>query len=404
MTTPTNHTPAIAGGTPAKTVPYTRAPRYGEAELEQLREALEQGTLFGPQGRKVKELEAAMAEHVGLRHAVACSSGTAAIHAALIAAEISPGDEVITAPITDMGSVIPILYQGAVPVFADVEPDTGCLAAASVEERFTPRTVAVLAVHLGGNPCDLDALRAVCDPRGVMLIEDCAQAWGATYRGKPVGTFGAMGCYSLNEFKHISCGDGGLIVTDDDDLARRLRLAVDKCYDRAAGAGMRDPTFLGNNYRMTELQAAVALAQLPKLPGIVASRRTWCEELTRRIGDLPGVHPAAVTPGADGSWWFYMLRVDGDADAFAEALRAEGLPAGAHYIGRCVYEYPVFTGHSAFARGGHAYQGRDYGHGLCPNAEAFLDHVVTLAVNEGYTDTDLDETACAIQKVARAGV
>jgi dTDP-4-amino-4,6-dideoxygalactose transaminase len=401
MSTPNDERLAIHGGTPAKTVPYGKAPRYGEAELEQLREALDQGTLFGPQGRKVKDLEARMAEHVGLRHAVACSSGTAAIHAALIAAGVSPGDEVITAPITDMGSVIPILYQGAVPVFADVDPRTGCLSPGWMEDNISSRTEAVLAVHLAGNPCDLEMLRILCDVWGVMLIEDCAQAWGATYRGKPIGTFGAMGCYSLNEFKHISCGDGGLVVTDDDALARRLRLAVDKCYDRAAGAGMRDPTFLGNNYRMTELQAAVALAQLPKLPGIVESRRKWCGELTRRLAGMPGVSPAAVTPGADPSFWFYMLQVAGDADAFAEALRAEGLPAGAHYIGRCVYEYPIFTDHSAFARGGHAYEERPYGPGLCSNAEAFLRSVVVLAVNEGYTETDLDETARAIEKVAR---
>lgn len=393
-------TSANHGGTPAKTTPYGKAQRYGADELEQLREALDQGTLFGPQGRKVKDLEAAMARHVGLAHATACSSGTAAIHAALIAAGVSPGDEVIVPPITDMGSLIPVLYQGAVPVFADVEPDTGCLSAASVAERVTERTAAVLAVHLAGNPCDLDALLDVCNKRGVMLIEDCAQAWGATYRGRPVGAFGAMGCYSLNEFKHISCGDGGLVVTDDDALARRLTLAVDKCYDRAAGAGMRDPTFLANNYRMTELQAAVALAQLPKLPDIVARRRAWCEGLSARIAGLPGVHPPAATPGADPSWWFYALRVDGDANAFAEALRAEGLPAAAHYIGRCVYEYPLFVNHSAFPRGGHAYEREAYAPGLCPNAEAFLRSVVILAINEGYTETDLEETARGIERSA----
>jgi dTDP-4-amino-4,6-dideoxygalactose transaminase len=352
----------------------------------------------------VKELEAAMAAHVGLPHAVACSSGTAAIHAALIAAGVSPGDEVIVPPITDMGSLIPVLYQGAVPVFADVDPETGCLAPESVAERVTERTVAVLAVHLAGNPCDLDGLLAVCAARGVMLLEDCAQAWGATYRGKPVGAFGAAGCFSLNEFKHISCGDGGLVVANHAALARRLALSVDKCYDRAAGAGMRDPAFLGNKYRMTELQAAVALAQLPKLPEVVSRRRAWCEALSARIAGLPGVTPPGATPGGDPSWWFYILKVAGDADAFAEALRAEGLPAAAHYIGRCVYEYPVFVDHSAFAKGGHAYEREAYAHGLCPNAEAFLTSIVTLAVNEGYTQTDLAETARGIEKVALAGV
>lgn len=380
---------------------FGKAARYGDEEIRQLREAMEQGTLFGPQGGKVKALEAAMAAHVGLPHATACSSGTAAIHAALIAAGVSPGDEVIVPPITDMGSLIPVLYQGAVPVFADVEPETGCLSAASVAERITARTVAAMAVHLAGNPCDLDALRNACAARGVMLIEDCAQAWGATYHGRPVGTFGAMGCFSLNEFKHISCGDGGLVVTADAAPARRLALSVDKCYDRAAGAGMRDPAFLANNYRMTELQAAVALAQMPKLPDIVARRRAWCEALGSRLSGLAGILPPAATPGADPSWWFYILRVQEDADRFAKALRARGVPAAAHYIGRCVYEYPVFANHSAFAKGGHAYEREAYGPGLCPNAEAFLASIVTLAVNEGYTDADMDIAAEAIEAAAR---
>lgn len=398
--------PAIAGGEPAKRTPFGREKRYGEEELQQLREALEQGSLFYAHGNKVKTLEARFAQMNGVPYAIACSSGTAAIHAALIAVGISPGDEVITSPITDMGSVIPILYQGAVPVFADLHPHSYTLLPESVEARITPNTRAVLAVHLWGNACDLQALREICHKHNLWLIEDCAQAFGCRYRGEPIGTIGDIGCFSLNEFKHISCGDGGIVITRNEHLARRLRLAVDKCYNREPGVTQRNPTFLANNYRMTELQGAVAVAQLGKLESIVARRRRWCEALSERLHGLPGVTLPQPTPGCEPSWWFYMMRVvpdslGADADTFAEALRAEGLPVSAHYIGQCVYQYPIFTDHSAFERGTHAYCARVYTKGLSPSAEMILDTCAVLAVNEAYTDTDLEETAHAIRRVAQ---
>lgn len=396
--------PAIAGGTPAKTVPYGKEPRYGEAEMAQLREALEQGSLFYAHGRKVRDLETAFAQHIGSRHAIACSSGTAAIHAALIAAGISPGDEVIVPPITDMGSVIPVLAQGGIPVFADLDPHSYCLNPRSVEAVITPATRAILAVHLWGNACDLTALGSICDRHGLILVEDCAQAWGTTFDGKPVGTLGTIGCYSLNEFKHISCGDGGLVATDDDDLAVRIRLATDKGYDRSSGAAYRHPTFLCANYRMTELQGAVALAQLDKLDSIVSRRRAWCRALSDHLDAIPGLDTPKVTEGCDPSWWFYMLRVDpetlGDADVFAEGLRAEGVTASAYYIGQCVYEYPLFVDHSAFESGEHPFQKQVYGPGLCPVAENVLKTAIVLPVNEAYTVQDLEETVTAIRRVA----
>ncbi len=398
--------PAIAGGEPAKRTPFGREPRYGEAELQQLREALEQGSLFYAHGNKVKALERRFAEMNGVPYAVACSSGTAAIHAALIAAGISPGDEVITSPITDMGSLIPILYQGAVPVFADLHPRSYTLLPESVEALVTDRTRAVLAVHLWGNACDLHALREICATRHLWLIEDCAQAFGCEYEGHPIGTIGDIGCFSLNEFKHISCGDGGIVITRDEQTARRLRLATDKCYNREPGVVQRNPVFLANNYRMTELQGAVALAQLEKLTDIVARRRRWCQGLSEQLQGIEGILLPQPTPGCNPSWWFYMMRVvpealGANADEFAEALRAEGLPASAHYIGQPVYEYPIFAQHTAFERGTHAYQSRAYGRGLCPVAEEILETSVLLAVNEGYTEQDLEETVFAIRRVAQ---
>ncbi len=403
--TMTTERPAIAGGSPAKQTPYGKEPRYGEAELRELTEALDQDTLFYAQGRKVRQLEETFAQKCGVRHAIACSSGTAAIHAALIAVGISPGDEVITSPITDMGTLIPILYQGAVPVFADLHPHTYTLSPKSVEAQITPQTRAIVAVHLSGNACDIRALSALAARHNLFLIQDCAQALGCRYEGRAVGAWEQIGCYSLNEYKHISCGDGGIVVTDDDALAVRLRLATDKSYDRRPGAPMRHPTFLATNSRMTELQGAVGVAQLAKLDSIVERRQRWCGELSARLRSVPGICLPEVTPGCDHSRWFYLLRVEPetlgvDADAFAQALRAEGLRASAHYIGQCVYEYPVFTQHSAFARGEHAYQRQDYRQGLCPEAEAILRTCVQLSINEAYTETDLEETVHAIRRVA----
>ncbi len=398
--------PALAGGEKAKQTPYGSSARYGDDELNELREALDQSTLFYAQGRKVSLLEVEFAAKHSARFAIACSSGTAAIHAACTALGISPGDEVIVSPITDMGTIAPILYQGAIPVFADLHPHQYTLEPASVEERITERTRAVIAVHLWGNACDLSALRALCDARGLWLIEDCAQAFGCTYHEKAAGTFGRVGCFSFNEFKHISCGDGGMVLTDDAALAHRLRLATDKCYDRSADALTRQPTFLANNYRMTELQAAVARAQLRKLHDIVQRRRQWCETLTSLLANTPGISLPRPTPGCDPSWWFYLLRVIPDelhagADAFVTALQAEDIRCTAHYIGQPVYRYPLFTQHSAFERGGHPYEQRDYTGELCPNAEAILETAVMLPVNEAFTALDAEEIALGVHRVAR---
>ena len=397
--------PAIAGGKPIKTTPFGKSKKYGEAELRHLTEALEQQTLFYSHGKKVKALEAAFAKMQGVKHAIACSSGTAAIHAAMIATGISPGDEVIVTPVTDMGSIIPILLQGAVPVFADLDPHTYNLSPDSVKEHITDKTRAILAVHLAGNACDLNALKEMADAKKISLIEDAAQAWGCQYDGKPIGTIGSVGCFSFNEFKHISTGDGGMVITNDDALARRLRLATDKCVGRTGTKEERRPTFLANNYRMTELQGAVAIAQLEKLPGIVERRRAWCGRLLEALKDIKGVSLPGVTAQCSPSWWFLMFRVDPktlgvDADEFVNAMKAEGVPLGAHYIGEPIYQFPLFTKHTAFDHGTpHPFASQNYKPGLCPIAEDILETCVMLSVNEGYTDEDLTQTIAAFKRV-----
>jgi len=399
----TNEPLALHGGPKTKTTPYGTANRYGEEELAELREALAQGTLFYAQGKKVSQFEEAFAARYGMPHCIAASSCTGAIHAAVAAVGVGPGDEVITAPITDMGTLAGILFQGGVPVFADLDPHTYNVTPESVSACLSPRTKAILAVHLAGNPCDSEGIAEVARRAGVAFIEDCAQSYLASLNGRLAGTFGDIGCFSLNEYKHIACGDGGMCLTRDPALARRIRMATDKAYSRDPGAS-RFPEFLATNYRMTELQGAVALAQLRKLDAICAARHAHGERLTRLLQGTPGLHLPRVLPGGYSTYWFYLFRVDEaalgvSADQVAEALRAEGVSAGAHYIGCCVYDWPAVRNHRTLIAD-RISNVSSVQSPCCPNAEAILQTCVIVPVHEAHTETDVAETAAAIRKVA----
>ena len=287
---------ALHGGPRAKPAPYGTGRRFGPEELQQLSEALDQNTLFYTKGRKTAELRKQFAARYGVGHCVPCSSGTAALHIALAACGVKPGDEVITSPMTDMGTCSAILFCGAIPIFADVDARSYTLDPASVEAHVGPRTAAIIAVHLTGAPCDLDALQAIARRHDLWLIEDCAQAFQCEYRGRLCGSIGDLGCFSLNDFKHISAGDAGLVLTDDPALARQAELFADKCYDRTPGVS-RNPAFLAPNYRMCELHAAVALAQLAKLDAIVARRRRYGEGLGAGLQGIPASCPRGSWPG-----------------------------------------------------------------------------------------------------------
>ena len=202
---------AMNGGEKAVKTAAGSGPRWGEPERKQLEAMLEQNSLFYWQGPQTKLLTERFQEFCPVKYVQTCSSGTAALHIAVAAAGIGPGDEVITSPITDIGTVIGVIYQQAVPVFADLGAGTYNLDVADVERRITPKTKAIIAVHLTGNPCDLDALKALADRHKLILIEDCAQAWGAKSRGRPIGTVGHIACFSLQNSKHITCGDGGVV-------------------------------------------------------------------------------------------------------------------------------------------------------------------------------------------------
>ena len=264
---------AMDGGRRAVTRWFPGDPTLGLAELTNLTQVILSRNLCCTGGRMVPTLETAFAKYYGSPHAVASTSGTAAIHVALGALNLEPGDEVITTPMTDMGTVIPILASNCLPIFADIDPVTGNLTAESIARRITPRTRAVILVHLFGRPADLSGITDLLRGRGISLIEDCCQAHDAEYQGRKVGTFGDFGCFSLQQSKQITCGDGGVTLVNRDDLAKRAALFADKGWDRERGA--RAHLFLGMNYRMTELQGAVALAQLRRLPRMIRRGERW---------------------------------------------------------------------------------------------------------------------------------
>jgi len=400
---------ALFGGPKAKTTPAGTFQRYGDEELAQLREALAQNTLFYAHGSKVKTLCERFAALHGMAHCVPVSSCSAAIHVALASLNLEPGDEVITSPITDMGTVLGMLWCQLIPVFADLDPDAYNLDPASVEARITPRTRAIVAVHLAGAPCDLGALRAIAEKHHLTLIEDCAQSYLAEYRGKYVGSYGDLSCFSINEYKHISCGDGGLILTNDDNLALRCRLLSDKGYDRTGQMRNRMTPFLALNYRMTELQGAVALAQLDKLPGIIAHFRKVGDRLHAGLQAIEGLLLPRIVDGGRSSYWFYMLRVDEAAlgvtrDWFLQAIQAEGVEAGA-YISAPVYRTGVFADQATLGSSGLPFtlpgsSGGRYAEGTCPQAEEILRTCINIGIGMWRSEGEMDEIASAFRKVA----
>lgn len=405
--TPTTESLAIDGGQPTISTPMPRPVRWGEPERQQLAAMIEQKSLFYWSGPQTKLLVERFREQYPLTHVMPCSSGTAAIHIAVAAAGIGPGDEVITSPVTDMGTVIGILYQQGVPVFADLEPHRYTLDPSDVRRKITPRTKAILAVHLCGNPSKLEALKKIADGHKLVLIEDCAQAWGAMYRGKPIGALGHIACYSLNDFKHIGCGDGGIVASNDPCFGPLLQRFGDKAYDRAGGG--RDPEFLAPNYRISEPQSAVAAVQLTRLPQIAGRRAALGELLSKRLNDIRGICAHEVDSADRCSFWFYLFRIDPaaftcDRSMFVKALQSEGVPASEGYIAEPIYKYPVFQNHNFFA-------GRwpvkelgltqmDYRTVHCAEAERILATCVRTEIKEAMDEAYIELVAQAIRKVA----
>lgn len=400
---------AIMGGKKAVTHPAPKWNRWGDPERLRLNQTIDQKTLFYWKGPQTEALYERVRQHHPLKHLMNCSSGTAAIHIAVAAAGVGVGDEVITTPITDIGTVTGILFQQAVPVFADLERDTYNLDVRSVEAAITPRTRAIVAVHLMGNPCNLKALRALADKHNLVLIEDCAQAWGAKYQGAPVGTIGHIACFSLQNGKLVTSGDGGVVGSNDDRYGALLQPFGDKGGNRRLGGGYAKLEILATNYRMSEMQAAVASAQLERLEALAADRARMGDRLTSGLQNTPGLIVPRVRTGDRCSYWFYLFTLpEGKFSCtrreFAKAVVAEGVTAGAGYIPVPIYQAPVFQKHAFFAGRWPVKElgltSMDYRKVQCPVAEYILDRSVLLRITDGMANEHIDQIAGAVRKVA----
>ena len=292
-------------------------------------------------GRFIGEFEAAFARYVGCKHAIACCNGTVALHVALVAAGVGPGDEVIVPSLTYVATANAVHYCGATPVFADSLADTWCLDPDSVARLVTPRTRGIIPVHLYGHPCDMRPLLDLARRHGLWVVEDCAEAQGATYEGRMVGTFGLASAFSFFGNKIISTGEGGMVTTDDDDLAERLRLL--------RGQGM-DPSrrywhpIVGYNFRMTNIEAAIGLAQMERVEELVGARKRVARWYRPRLGGLPGLtQPAEVAP-ATNVFWLYSVLAESQArrDALMTGLEAAGVETRPFFYP--VHHFPMYAG------------------------------------------------------------
>jgi perosamine synthetase len=376
----------------------------GDEELELLAAVIASGTLTSTKGPHVPALEARLAEMLGVRHAIACASGTAAVHLAVAAVDPEPGDEIITTAITDMGALTPILYQGAIPVFADVDVDTCNVTASTIEARLSERTRAIVVTHLFGNPCDMPAIEALAAAHGIPVIEDCAQAYLARSGGRLVGTIGAVGCFSLQQGKHITTGEGGFVVTSDDALARHMRLFVNKAWPY--GEHNPDHEFLALNYRLTELQGAVARAQLEKLDAGVAQRIAMAQRLTSALEGVDGITTPSAGSGDVHAYWKYCLRVDeaklpGGPQALAAELKLGGIASAPRYIQKPAFRCRIFEEQRTFGRSRFPFtlarpEALDYAEDRFPGTFDALAGILVLPWNERYGEMHVDMLADAI--------
>ena len=377
----------------------------GAQEIAMVSQALVSGTLTSTKGTFVSDFQKRFARLLGAEHGYACASGTAAVHTAIAALDPEPGDEIVTSPITDMGALAPILYQAAIPTFADVDPHTYNITAATIERALSPKTKAIIVTHLFGNPCEMGPIMELARSRGIPVIEDCAQAFLATYGGAYVGTLGAIGCFSLQQGKHITCGEGGIVVTGDPTLARRMYLFINKAW----GYGDPDPDhyFLALNYRMSELQGAVALAQLEKLETVVQRREYLADHLNGMLSGLPGVETPVVTDNAVHTYWKYCVRVDDTlvrdgAVGLARALRESGIFTVPRYIQKPAFMCEVFAKRRTFGNSGFPFtlarpEALDYSRDRFPGTFDALEHVLVVPWNDRFTDEHVAHIGASIR-------
>ena len=384
---------------------------FDQEEVDMLMRVMESGTLNCTKGTMVKEFENRFKEKFGVELCRTTTSGTAAIHTAIAAINPEPGDEIITTPITDMGALTPIIYQAAIPVFADVDPLTYNVTAETVASKITRRTKAIIVTHLFGNTCDMDPILELAHLRDLPVIEDACQAYQSEYKGRLIGTIGDIGCFSMQQGKHMTTGEGGIVISNNEKYTRRMWLFVDKAW--GYGDPKPDHYFLALNYRMTELQGAVALAQLDKVDNVVANRIKSAQMLTERIEQIPGVGTPLITPNSKHVYWKYPLRIDdeiieGGVDSFAAELKEKGIFSAPRYIQKPAFMCQIFKDRNTFGNSQFPFEGEyrkndppvtydpmDY-----PGTMDALSHVVVLPWNEFYTEEHVEYISENIREVA----
>lgn len=382
----------------------------GADEVEAVAEAIRSGTLTSTKGRFVKTFETEFAKAIGVKHAYACASGTAAVHLAIAAVNPNPGDEIVTTPITDMGALTPILYQGAIPVFADVDDRTCNVTAKTIEARLSDRTKAIVVTHLFGNPCEMDEIMELAAARNLPVIEDCAQSFMASHRGRMVGTIGQIGCFSLQQGKHITTGEGGIVTSNDDALARHMFLYINKAW--GYGDAKPDHYFLALNYRMSELQGACALAQLPKLNDVVAQRIRMAARLTAALQGLPGIETPWTAANAHHVFWKYCLMVDdqvveGGAPGLGKALKSYDIASAPRYIQKPAFACDVIKNQRTLGDSRWPFslarpEAVDYERSKHEGTYRALERILVLPWNERYTEEHVDYLAQSITAAVKS--
>jgi perosamine synthetase len=386
---------AVEGGVPVRAtlLPYGRQ-SVSEADIAAVAEVLRSDWLTT--GPKVAEFEGAFAAAVGAAFAVSFNSGTSALHGAVYAAGLKPGDEAITTPMTFCATANCVLYQSAVPVFADVSEDTLNLDPERVKERITPRTKAILPVDYAGHAADLDSLMAIADQHGLTVIEDASHALGGESRGRRVGSIAHMTTFSLHPVKHLTTGEGGMVTTNRADLAETLRrfrnhgISSDARQRQSAGQWHYEMVLLGMNYRLPDINCALGLSQLTRLAANLTRRRAIAATYKERLSGLSGLVLPSVREDVNPAWHLYPVRVDaakltvGRAEVF-RALRAENIGVNVHYI-------PVH--HHPYYRERFGFKGGEF-----PVAEAAYEGLISLPMFHTMNDQDVEDVIHAGRKV-----
>jgi len=413
------HKLAIDGGTPVRSTdrPFRARAWQGPNMKKYLLE-------FADDGFPESRFTDAFARAIGTHYAMGSNTCTNACHTAMAAVGVGPGDEVVITPISDYGTLFGILAQRAIPVFADVDPETGCVTGETIARAITPRTKAVFVVHWASTTCDMDPILAVTHEHGLPLAEDCCQSILAKYKGKTTGSIGTIGAFSFDATrwggKHLGTGSGGALTTDDELIYRRAFN-----FSTQRGEAMGAPTFgrrhpiLGVPYRFDEVKAAVALAQLEILPQIVARRQELARRLDARLRRIDHIRPCPIPEGGENSYWIYSFLVDlekfqVDLDTLTAAMVAEA--SGQAWIGpgryyflpdsvevlqdfRITYGEGLNPGGRPETHLGDRYR-RDGMAAELPNAKWYVEHMLRFSPHEGWSEQDIDEAATIIEMVA----